>query len=275
MEFGTWIVAAALALAPASGHRVTDILADQLERLVPFDDESQGGNSPPLEGVAISSLSEDKEIARATPPSFKLVHLDWNVEHVVVGRWWQRHFGVANFGVRDAPFSSPTPIAVQELSEREDIVGRSLPVVLPNQVQEKNAFFLAGVDPALVETDIGPQFAAGCLARDVVGLTTLADGHQKRDEANRAQPKRYDSPEYRPVGPVCRVSSGTCGIPLGAKVGLVVVLAIAAWGVIFRGFGLLGGPAPTALRSTLYCCGGMALIGIAVFVWGQGGLSPG
>jgi len=120
---------------------------------------------------------------------------------------------------------------------------------------------------AVSERHVSSQLAPGGASRNPVGI----DSQVKRENnSNRAGYADKGAPK----GPRCRVSSGSCGIPLGAKIGIVVGLSALAWLLIFAGISrgsdlvLRRG---NGLKRALYIGGGFGVFGLIAIVWGYGG----
>ena len=64
---------------------------------------------------------------------------------------------------------------------------------------------------------------------------------------------------------------GVSGLPLGAKVGITFVLALAAWGVGYRGFGAVLERRCSALQGIGYLAVSLILFGGACLPWRWGG----
>ncbi len=93
---------------------------------------------------------------------------------------------------------------------------------------------------------------------------------QSDDDTNRA----HSANDKSVIPPICRVSSGSCGIPLGAKIGLVVIFAIGAWGLIFASiarFGNLVLSCRNRIEGMLYALSGIGLFGVIGIIWGWTG----
>ena len=75
--------------------------------------------------------------------------------------------------------------------------------------------------------------------------------------------------EHRPTE--CRVTSGVCGLPLGAKIGLAVVLSWFAWGCLFAAYDCLT-LRPRDVRKGLrdLACA-VGLWGLCAIAWFWGG----
>ena len=114
--------------------------------------------------------------------------------------------------------------------------------------------------------DIGAQLSPSSVARDVVGLNRQNQRHNDADGSD-------ETDNQRPERPICRVSSGSCGIPLSAKIGAVVIFAIGAWLLIFsgiRGLSDLVLSRRNRIQGMLRLLGGAALFGLCGVIWGGG-----
>ena len=93
---------------------------------------------------------------------------------------------------------------------------------------------------------------------------------QQERYTDRAQSQTSKGQPDRPIGRVCCISSGSCSVPLGAKIGLGLVLAVGAWSLIFSGLGLLDRD-PLRVRSRLrrsaQIGAGVALLVLSAAVW--------
>jgi len=125
----------------------------------------------------------------------------------------------------------------------------------------------------VVNRQVGTKLAFGRAPRDFVSFTgfrqsgtPLPDVPAQTDDAGQAN-------EGRPERPLCSVTSGVCGLPLSAKIGVTAILVWIAWGLQFRGLARLGlcGDIP---RKRLYGLAEVAcsfgLFGLCAFAWWWG-----
>lgn len=107
----------------------------------------------------------------------------------------------------------------------------------------------------------------GGLARDADGFARVIERPEQSGSAEYAEQKRGPSP-------VCSVSSGVCGLPLGAKIGIAFLLALAAWPLQFRALGLfdgLGGRKRNRWRALACFSLSLGLFALAFGAWLWGG----
>ncbi len=94
----------------------------------------------------------------------------------------------------------------------------------------------------------------------------------KLDAPQQGSGSKY--PEHkRRHRPPCRVSSGVCGLPLSAKIGLAVILALIAGPLILRGFDRfdgLGRARRNRSGSALYFGAAGSLFGLTLWLWSLG-----
>lgn len=140
-----------------------------------------------------------------------------------------------------------------------------------------------------VQLNVQPRtgLANGGLARDLVGL--LGSGHgtlgdhvgltrfgKRGPSLSEVPDKAYDPKDPykgRPKGPSCSITSGVCGLPLGAKVGATLILAWFAWALQERGLirlGLFGDVPRKRLYGLTQVLGSLGLFGLTALVWWWG-----
>jgi hypothetical protein len=151
---------------------------------------------------------------------------------------------------------------------RAEILNLKFDVMRNDGARPLLGFYIHKAD---LNSDIRSKLKSSSLSGDLVSLPTLPDRDDQSEQSDSTDGKGYRRPEHGPVRPICRVSSGACGIPLGAKIGLVVVLTVGAWGLIFASFGLLGLRIRNRREGAIYVLGGVGLIGLSAVIWGGGG----
>ena len=141
-------------------------------------------------------------------------------------------------------------------------VRRSLPGVLKSKFYFNGPILVDVAESASFQCYIGTQLTFRGIPRNFVGIDRQ---DERRDNAKGAN----NADSQRPEGPVCRVSSGACGIPLRAKVGLLVLLALPAWLLIFAGIGCFSDlflRAHYRIKGTLYTLAGLSCFGLCAFI---------
>ena len=126
---------------------------------------------------------------------------------------------------------------------------------------------LGGNVPVATDMDIGPQLSLRGVPRDTVGLKGEEQGGQNKDTAYATDPSA-------PLCPPGRVSGCVRRFPLGAQIGVSLVIAGLAWIALwraFRPFGLLIISRRDVFQGLGAALLGSVLLGLSGYVWMMGG----